>query len=260
MSQDIVVVKQDYIAEVTLNRPKVKNALSMNMREQIGIIFEGFKQDDDVRVAIITGSGDAFCAGGGIQEISNIKSSYEMRDFVHNNPLKAIRAITTLEKPVIAMVRGAAVGAGCSLALACDLIIASDNARFGLVFSRIGLGPDWGSSYFVPRLIGPAKAKELFFTGKLIDAHEAERIGLINQVVPDAQLESTVHTLAQQLADGPTKAIGMAKLLVSQGMEKDLLSVMDYESFAAGLLSQTEDHKEGLAAFMEKRSPKYKGK
>lgn len=260
MFHDIIVTKENYIATVTLNRPQVKNALSIKMREEIGTAFESFKYDDEVRVVILTGSGGAFSAGGDIQDIMSVKGALGMRDFIHGTPLGDIRSITNLEKPVIAMVRGPAVGAACSMALACDLIIASETARFGVVFTRIGLGPDWGSSYFLPRRVGPARAKELFFTGKIIDASYAERIGLVNQMVPDQELEPTVNALAKQLAAGPTRAIGFTKILVAQGMEKDLNAMMEYECFAAGILAQTEDHQEGMKAFLEKRLPHFVGK
>lgn len=258
--QDILVTREDGVATVTLNRPEALNALSLEMREGLGTIFQEFKTDDSVRAVVLTGAGRAFCAGGDVKGMAQRRGPTEMKDFVRNTIHRAVLAITSLEKPVIAMVNGVATGAGCCLALTCDLIIASDKAKFGFAFVRVGLGPDWGGAYFIPRAIGLAKAKELLFTGKLIDAQEAERIGLINQVVPADQLVETTYALARQLAKGPTKAIGTTKTLVGRGMEMDLLGLLEYEANTAALLVQSEDHREGVQAFVEKREPNFQGR
>jgi 2-(1,2-epoxy-1,2-dihydrophenyl)acetyl-CoA isomerase len=258
--QDILLKKEDGVAIVTLNRPETLNALSLSMREGLATVFEGFRSDDTVRAVVLTGAGRAFCAGGDVKGMADARSSVDMRDFIRGSVHRAVKAMATLEKPVIAMVNGVAVGAGCSIVMACDLIIASEAAKFGQAFIRVGLSPDWGGAYFLPRLVGPAKAKELLFTGKLIDAREAERIGLVNQVVPPEELEPTVISLARQLAQGPTKAIGIAKMLVTRGLELDLGSLLDYEAYAAAVCVQTEDHHEGVRAFIEKRPPVFKGR
>ena len=173
---------------------------------------------------------------------------------------RAVSAVTVLEKPVIAMVNGDAVGAGCNLALACDLVIAAEAARFGEVFVRLGLGPDWGGAYFLPRLIGLAKAKELLFTGKIISAREAEQIGLINQVVPADQLEETVMNLAAQLAQSATRAIGMMKTFLHKVWQMDLANALQYEAYVQSECIKTEDHQEAVRAFLEKKKPVFKGK
>jgi len=258
--QDILLTKDDGVAVVALNRPEALNALTLSMREELGTVFDDFRSDDTVRAVVLTGAGRAFCAGGDVKGMADVRSSVDMRDFVRGTIHRAVKAITTLEKPVIAMVNGAATGAGCNIALACDLVIASEAAKFGQAFVRIGLSPDWGGAYFLPRLVGPAKAKELLFTGKLIDAREAERIGLVNQVVTPEELEPTVMSLAKQLAQGPTRAIGIAKMLVTKGLELDLGSLLDYEAYAASVCTQTEDHLEGVRAFTEKRTPVFKGR
>jgi 2-(1,2-epoxy-1,2-dihydrophenyl)acetyl-CoA isomerase len=258
--QDLLVRKEDGVAIVTLNRPQALNALSPEMREGLGTLFTAFRDDDSVRAVVLTGAGRAFCAGGDVKAMAEIKPALEMKDFVRNTIHRAVLAITTLEKPVIAMVNGVAAGAGCCIALLCDLIIAAESARFGFAFVRVGLGPDWGGAYFLPRLVGPARAKELLFTGKLIDAREAERIGLINQVVPDEQLEPTVMELARKLARGATRAIGAAKILVHRSLDADLLTMMEQEASMAALLTQSEDHREGVQAFLEKREAVFKGR
>ena len=258
--QDILLTKDDCVAIVTLNRPEALNALTLTMREEIGTVFESFRTDDSVRAVVLTGAGRAFCAGGDVKGMADVKPPVDTRDFIRGVSHRALKAIATLEKPVIAKVNGVATGAGCNMALACDIVIASETAKLGQAFVRIGLGPDWGGAYFLSRLIGPAKAKELLFTGKLIDAREAERIGLVNQVVPPDELEPTVLSLARQLAQGPTRAIGIAKMLVTKGLELDLGSLLDYEAYAASVCMQTDDHQEGVRAFIEKRAPEFRGR
>ncbi|MFC2033388.1 enoyl-CoA hydratase/isomerase family protein [Chloroflexota bacterium] len=261
--ETLTVKKENGIATITLNRPDVRNALSDRMAEEIGIAFESLTADNEVRAVVFCGAGKAFCAGGdirGLKELAEEQTALETRDGVRNKTMKALKAITTLEKPVIAMVRGPAVGAGCNLALICDLVIASEDAVFGEVFTRIGLASDWGGTYIVPRLVGMARAKDLFFTGKMIDAKEAERIGLINRVVPGEELEKTTYELAQQLAEGPTRAIGILKTQLNNGWGKDLTSVLEAEALAFGILTHSEDHKEGFEAFLEKRPPKFRGR
>ena len=261
--KDILLKKEDGVAVVTLNRPEALNALSMEIREGIGTFFQDFRTDDSVRAVIITGAGRAFCAGADVKKVSETHTSMsavEMRGFIRDTIDRAVLAVTTLEKPVIAMVNGVATGAGCAIAMLCDLIIASDKARFGMAFVRLGVTPDWGAGYFLTRRVGPIKAKELLFTGELISAEEAERIGLVNHVVPAEQLESAVMVLAQKLAHSPTRAIGAAKTLVNRSLDMDLMSFLEYEAYATPPLFQTEDHKEGVRAFIEKREPEFKGR
>ena len=261
--ETVLLKKEKGVTTIMMNRPEVRNALNDKLGEDIAAAFESLKKDDDTRVVVFCGAGKAFCAGGdigGLKELHEKTTVLETRDSVRNSMFRTLGAIISLEKPVIAMVRGAAVGAGCNLALASDLVIASENTSFGEVFARVGLASDWGGTYFVPRLVGLNRAKELFFTGKMIDAREAERIGLINQVVPDEELENTVYTLAQQLAEGPTRAIGIVKTQLNNGIDKDLAAVLEAEASAFGILIHSEDHKEGIEAFFEKRPPKFRGR
>lgn len=261
--ETVLLKKENGVTTIMLNRPEVRNALNTKMEDEIAAAFESVRQDDDTRAVVFCGAGKAFCAGGdirGLKELTATNTALESRSSLRNATMRALKAITTMEKPVIAMVRGAAVGAGCNLALACDLIIASENTSFGEVFTRVGLASDWGGTYFLPRLIGLVRAKELFFTGRIFDAREAERIGIINRFVPDEELESTVYKLAQQLADGPTRAIGILKTQLNNGVDRDLTSALEAEASAAGMLFHSEDHKEGIDAFLEKRTPKFRGR
>lgn len=207
----------------------------------------------------MTGSGRAFCAGG---DISTMQAG--AGPFAGRERLKKVHGIITgllrMEKPVIAAVNGYAVGAGCNLALACDIIIAAESAKFGQAFVNIGLVTDMGGAYLLPRAVGLHKAKELCFTGQNIEAREAERIGLVNRVVPDAELESTVKALAGKLAKAPTKAIALAKELLNKSFETNLYALLEFESFAQSTAFQTEDFKEGAAAFLEKREPHFQGR
>ena len=259
MLKDILLEKREGIAVLTLNRPDVLNAFSYEMRESLAIAFEDFAKDDEVRAVVITGAGRAFSAGGDIKGWADLMDENKMKNmmnFVH----RAVTGITTLEKPVIAMVNGDAVGAGCNLALACDLIFASENARFGEVFVRLGLGPDWGGAYLITRLIGMAKAKELLFTGKIISAREAFEMGLINNVVPPEELEESVMKLAERLSRGATKAIGKIKTFLHKAWFMDLKETLEYEAFMQMELMSTTDHQEAVKAFINKTKPVFTGK
>ncbi len=259
MYKDLLLEKKGNIAIITLNRPDVLNAFSVEMREGLGVIFEDFERDDDVRAVVITGAGRAFSAGGDIKGWGDLKDENRMKtlmDFAH----RAVKGITSLEKPVIAMVNGDAIGAGCNLALACDLIVASENARFGEVFVKVGLGPDWGGAYFLPRLIGMAKAKELLFTGKIISAREALGMGLINTVVSPEELEESVMKLAGKLSQSATKAIGMVKTFLHKAWQTDLEEALKYEAFVQGELVKTTDHQGAVKAFLSKTKPVFTGK
>ncbi|MDY6912649.1 MAG: enoyl-CoA hydratase-related protein, partial [Chloroflexota bacterium] len=223
-------------------------------------VIEDIQHDEAVRAVVLTGAGRAFCAGGDVKDLlSQATDPVEMMDRSMEGA-KLVAAMRNIPKPMIAAVNGPAVGAGCNLALACDIIIAAENASFSMAFISLGLHPDTGGIYFLTRLVGVARACELVFTGKAIGAQEAERIGLINQVVPAEQLESTVSELAGRLAKGPSKAIAMAKATIYQGLTMDMNSVLEAEVRAMSLSIATEDAKEGISAFLERRKPIFKGK
>jgi enoyl-CoA hydratase/carnithine racemase len=257
--ETIILERKDSVATLTLNRPERLNALNMKMAEDLGSAVAEIVKDRDVRTLIITGAGRGFCSGADIGDMAQAAAPVETRywtQMAHN----IILALTNLEKPVIAKVNGVAVGIGCSLALSADIIIASENARFSLIFSRIGLIPDGGSLFHLPRLVGPAKAKELIFTAKMVDAEEAERIGLINKAVPANKLDNEVNKLSKQLAEGPTVAFGMAKKIINKGLSMDLSSVLECEAFGQTIAGTTEDAREGVIAFLEKRKAEFKGR
>ena len=259
MTKDLLLERKGNVAIVTLNRPEVMNAFSVEMREGLAEIFEGFAEDDEVRAVVITGAGGAFSAGGDIKGWGDLKDDNRMKTlmgFAH----RAVKAITSLEKPVIAMVNGNAVGAGCNLALLCDLVIASENARFGEVFVKVGLGPDWAGAYLLPRLVGITKAKELLFTGKIVGAKEALEMGLITDVVPSEKLEETVMKLAEKLSQSATKAIGMTKIFLQKAWGMDLKNALEYEAFVQMELVKTVDHQDAVKAFLNKQKPVFKGK
>jgi 2-(1,2-epoxy-1,2-dihydrophenyl)acetyl-CoA isomerase len=255
------------VATITLNRPAVLNAISPQMIEELQAALHAVGDDASVRAVVLTGAGRGFCAGADLKGRQRVKPSAAppgagqagaerlRRTY---NPL--IFAIRTIEKPFIAAVNGVAAGAGCNLALACDIVLASEAARFGNVFTRIGLIPDCGGHFFLPRLVGFHKAAELMFTGDIIDAREAERIGLINRAVPHAELIPHTHELAGRLARGPTRAIGLCKRTLHVGITADLAAVLDAEAEGQGLASQTEDHWEGVQALLEKRPARFSGK
>jgi 2-(1,2-epoxy-1,2-dihydrophenyl)acetyl-CoA isomerase len=255
------------IGTITLNRPAVLNAINPRMIEELQDVLAKIKDDASVRAIVLTGAGRGFCSGADLKARERVApseippgASQVGADRLRRTYNPLIMAIRSIEKPFIASVNGVAAGAGCNIALACDLVIASEEARFGNVFVRIGLIPDCGGHFFLPRLIGFHKAAELMFTGDLIEAREAERIGLINRVVPHADLQPSTRELAERLAHGPTSAIGLCKRTLNIGMTADLATVLEAEAEGQGVASQTDDHGEGVQAFLEKRPARFMGK
>ena len=257
--ETIVLERKDSVTTLTLNRPEKLNAINRKMTEDLNDAVVEIAKDRDARALVVTGAGRGFCSGADVGDMTQTATPKDIRYYTQVMH-KIFLALTDLEKPVIAKVNGAAVGMGCSLALSADMIIASENAKFSLIFSRIGLIPDGGSLFHLPRLVGPAKAKELIFTAKLVDAKEAERIGLVNKVVPADGLDNEVNTLAKQLAEGPTVALGIAKKIINKGLSMDLSSVLECEAFGQTIAGTTEDAQEGVMAFLEKRKAEFKGR
>jgi 2-(1,2-epoxy-1,2-dihydrophenyl)acetyl-CoA isomerase len=252
----------DHICTITLNRPDVLNAFNDALTTELADALKTAERDESVRAIIITGAGRAFSSG---QDLGDLKKKYvpgyvpHLGDDLRKRYNPIITRIREMEKPVIAAVNGVAAGAGCSLALACDLRVASDKASFIEVFINVGLIPDSGSTYILPRLVGMGKALELCWTGQKVDAQEALRLGLVNQVVPGEQLMETANKLAANLASLPGRAIGLTKRLLNQSLDNDLAAQLEAEAYAQETAGRSEDHYEGVTSFLEKRKPSFKG-
>ena len=254
------VEKEGAIATLVLNRPERLNALLPTLVLSFPRAIEDVRKDDAIRVLIMTGAGRAFCAGGDVGTKGKDKTYQELSQRWSRFLIGPVAiSLRNLEKPTIAAINGAAVGAGVSLFLACDITIASENAKFGLAFVKVGLVPDAGATYFLPRKVGISKAIELMCTGDMINAEEAERIGLVSRVVPQDKLMEEVRELAEKLAKGPPIAIGLIKRAAYKSLDNNLEQQIDFEDYAQSLCFKTEDHKEGARSFMEKREPDFKG-
>jgi 2-(1,2-epoxy-1,2-dihydrophenyl)acetyl-CoA isomerase len=252
----IILEKKDKIAKITLNIPDRLNALDLVMRAELKDAFIDIGRDPDVRVVLITGAGKAFCAGGDVGTMEGVTAP-AARDRL-KNVQKLILLMTELEKPIIAAVNGFATGAGLHIALAADILIASENAKFRESFAMIGLIPDLGGFYFLPLRVGVLKAKELMLTGRLFDAQEAESIGLVNKVVPHGELEKEVMDLAHALAQGPSRAYAMIKSALNL-WPMSLQAFLELEANLQSVAFATRDFDEGRRAFLEKRKPIFTG-
>ncbi|MFB5189320.1 enoyl-CoA hydratase-related protein [Alicyclobacillus fastidiosus] len=257
MYETILLEHRQSVGIVTLNRPDKLNACTSTMHRELVDAIESLGQDDAIRAVVLTGSGRAFCAGQDLGVTKQGPIDYEMALKRGYNPV--IHALTHLEKPVIAAVNGVAAGAGVALALACDYKVAADDASFVQAFVQIGLVPDSGSTWLLPRHVGLAKAMELAMFGDKLDASGAEALGLINRVVPHDTLLPQALELAQRLASLPTRAIGLMKRAFYDGLESSLADALDREAHIQQLASQTADHQEGIRAFLEKRRPTFRG-
>ena len=262
MYQTILLSTADSIATIKFNRPEKRNAFGGPMREEILDALDKIAADDDIRAVIVTGEGRAFSAGGDIQHLKHLRDNHDETGF--RNILaygqKITRAMRALGKPVIAAVNGPCAGAGLSFALGCDIRIAADTATFGPSFALIGLHPDWGGSWFLPRLVGTAKACELVFTGTMVSAQEAEKIGLVNNVVSHDQLLEVVNSLAQTIAKNSSGILRLAKESIYRSMTSDLETAFARETEAQMKCFHSEDFLEGITAFLEKLRPRFKGR
>lgn len=251
------------VATVTLNRPDNLNAINTALAEEIQKALAEAAGDPGVRCVVITGAGRGFCAGADLAQLEDAYKAGEppaLGDMLRARYHPVILPIVNMEKPVVASVNGVAAGAGASLAFACDFRIASEHAKFFQAFVKVGLVPDSGSTYFLPRLVGIAKAIELAMLGDIVDAEEALRIGLVTKVVPAADLASETRAFADRLASGPTRAYALAKKALRFGAVQDLESALDYEADLQNQVALSADHLEGVKAFMEKRAPKFEGR
>ncbi|GGV54455.1 enoyl-CoA hydratase [Streptomyces longisporoflavus] len=260
------------VSWITLNRPEAMNAVTRDQRERVISLLADASADPAVRAVVITATGKGFCAGADLRgtpaSATAATSATAPTERVPGDVARTIRlgaqrliaAVLDCEKPVIAAVNGTAAGIGAHLAFACDLVIAAEQAKFIEVFVRRGLVPDGGGAYLLPRLVGPQRAKELMFFGDSVPASDAERLGLVNRVVPAADLEKTARAWAERLATGPTRAIAMTKQLVNASLESDRATAFAAEAAAQEINMTTADANEGVASFVERRSPSYKGR
>jgi 2-(1,2-epoxy-1,2-dihydrophenyl)acetyl-CoA isomerase len=261
----VLYTKRDSIATLTLNRPETLNAMNEAMMAEFERLLLEIEADTEVRTVILTGAGRAFSSGGDQKRDRSAEGQEKFFDADLGGSLierlnRCVLRLQRLPKPVIGSINGIAVGAGCNLALATDLRIASDTARFGEVFTRVGLVPDSGGTYFLPRLVGTAKAMELIMLAEIIDAQEALRLGMINWIVPAEHLPEETQKLAGRLAQGPTLAYGLAKTGLYQGLQTSLEDVLNLEARNQAIAVRSQDGIEGIAAFREKRQPHFIGR
>ena len=245
------------VATITLNRPEVYNALNDEITFELQDALKTVARDNLVRVVVLTGEGKAFCSGQDLKASDSQKRSFLQSLHKRYNPI--IRDMRSLPKPVVGRINGVAAGAGCSLALACDVIVASAEATFIEVFINIGLVPDSGSSYFLPRMVGMARAFEMCSMAPRVKAEEAERMGLINRAVPADQLDEAVKYYTEYFAMAPTKSIGLIKKMLNKSSNSTLDEMLEYEAYCQEIAGSTHDHKEGVAAFLEKRRAQFTG-
>lgn len=255
----IVTRLADGVLTLTMNRPETYNAINEQMKRELNDAFREAEKDPAVRCIVLRGAGNkAFSAGQDLKEHTSAQRSLKESLEKSYNPL--IRRMRTIEKPVVGMINGVAAGAGCSIALACDMRVMSSTATLIEVFVRIALVPDSGSHWFLPRLTGMARAFEYAATGRDIGADEAERVGLVNRVAPPEALEQVTLEIARGLAAGPTRAIGLIKRTLNRALASDLDSLLAYEAAIQEIAAGTEDHKEGVRAFLEKRTAEFTGR
>jgi len=262
---DVLLVRIEHgVAWLTLNRPEAKNAIDDELRERLIDAFGMVARDAAVRAAVLTGAGTAFCPGadlwGGRRDPDAVHPPGAARTLMKQNSQRLIRTVLEVEKPVIAAVNGVAAGMGAHLALACDLVVMAAEARLIEVFSRRGIAIDSGGAFLLSRLVGLQKAKELVFFADDVPADEALRLGLCTRVVPRAELEATAKTMAERLAEGPTFALGMSKRLLNRAYESTLETCFEEEGLAQALVSQSEDMREGVQSFAERRKPVFRGR
>src|SRR5580704_18159854 len=260
---------ENRVSWITLNRPEVRNAITHDQRERVIELLDAAGAQVDIGAVVLTATGEGFCTGADLRggrppapprpEGAPDRIMGDASRMIRRGAQRLISAVLDCEKPVVAAVNGTAAGIGAHLAFACDLVVAAEEARFIEVFVRRGISPDGGGAYLLPRLIGLQKAKELIFFGDDLSAAAAKDLGLVNRVVPLAQLESTAAELAGRLATGPTKALGMAKWLLNRSLDSDRQTAFDDEAWAQELITGTVDCAEGLRSFAERRPAEFKG-
>lgn len=258
MYNSIILLNEDGCATITLNRPEVFNAFNDEQSYELQDALKVVSKDSSVRVVVLTGAGKSFCSGQDLKSIKDSKNR-NLADSLHKRYNPIIRLMRNLEKPIICKLNGVAAGAGCSLALASDLIIASENALLIEVFVNVGLVLDSGSSYFLPRLIGSARAFEYSTMGTKIKAIDAFNLGIVNKVVAHEELDNAVKQYVSYYKQAPTKAIALMKKMLNKSFHSDLDTMLDYEAYCQEIAGNSADYKEGVTAFNEKRKPNFNG-
>jgi 2-(1,2-epoxy-1,2-dihydrophenyl)acetyl-CoA isomerase len=257
--EHLIVERDEAVVTLTLNRPERLNAFNEQTKRELLLALAQIAEDSSARALVLTGAGRGFCSGADARDtLSSLPAGPGLRQhlqFAH----RIVSAIFELEKPVVAAVNGVAAGAGLSLALACDVLLASDQARFSQIFVKRGLVPDLGSLYFLPRLIGLQRARALMLTAEVIDAAEADRLGLVYRVVPAAELLPAARNLARRMAANAPRAVGLTKALVNRSLETDYRTMLELEALAQATVSNSADYREAIAAFLEKREPRFSG-
>lgn len=263
--EHIRLTRKEGIVRLTFNRPETRNAMTPAMGEDVARAVEEIRADAEARVLILSGSGKSFSSGGDLAMLARDTGAAPSVDAptMAGSPrdfYARYLSIRSLPIPTIAAINGHAIGAGLCIALACDMRIAADDARMGMTFARLGIHPGMGGTYFLPRLIGTAQACELFFTGRIFDATEAERLGVVNRTVPRADLDGEVERLAAEIAASGPIAVRLCKRSIYRGTEHSLEDMIDYEALSQAATFRTEDAREGVRAVIEKRAPRFTGR
>jgi len=259
MPDCIIVEIKDKTCYITLNRPDVFNAFNDELSYALQDALKEATKNDEVRVVVLTGAGKAFCSGQDLKDIAQ-KENRSLRDSIDKRYNPIIKAMRTMPKPIICRLNGVAAGAGCSIALASDMIIAAENASLIEIFINVGLVLDSGSSYFLPRVVGSQKAFELSTMGSKMTAAQAFEWGMVNKVVPMEELDTTVESVVSFYRNAPTKAVGLMKKMLNKSFHSDLDTMLEYEAYCQEIAGNSEDYREGVNAFNEKRKPDFKGR
>jgi 2-(1,2-epoxy-1,2-dihydrophenyl)acetyl-CoA isomerase len=261
--ETVLFEKTGDVATIMLNRPKVLNAFNGRMHEELHDALDNAAADEEVRCVVLRGQGRGFSAGADLKSEDLSRGDGESPDlgeYLRRTYSRTIKKVTTMEKPVLGALHGPVYGAGVGIALSCDLRLAAESATFSVAFIKIGLMPDAGVSFFLPRVVGLGRAMEMSMLGEVVDAEEAYRIGLVNKVVPDEKFEEETAALASRLAALPTRALGRIKQTLHASFESDLEIALEREAEGQTLCGYTQDHREGVAAFFEKRDPNFTGR
>lgn len=259
MESTIIHAVQEGIGTITFNRPERRNAFTFEMLEEAARVLAMYRDDPAVRVIVLTGAGESFCAGGDVKNMNRPISVAQRKSDLWKRMQVVPKMLATVDKPVIAMINGDAVGGGMDIALMCDIRVACETARFSQAYVRLGLAPGDGGAFFLVRLIGLGRALELLLTGDFVDAREAERLGIVNHVVPHSELADRTYTIARKLASLPPLSVQTTKRLTYQSLQSEMVAALELASSQAAILASTDDHAEAVRSFREKRPATYRG-